>query len=288
MKKLIIIGDDFGLSKEINAGIIAACQKGNMDGISLIANGEAFDDAVALIKKHPDLDVGLHLTLVELKPILSAQEIPSSINKNGYFYPDYLQFIKAYFSGKISLKEIDLEIGAQFEKVQQAGIRISRIDSHQQLHMLPGILEIVIKYARKHHITRIRYPYTPFRLSVRQFSAHPDKFLCGMLLNCLCVFQRRLLRKNRFIHPEYYCNVSNMGVDFEKAVQWYQGSRRGGHWEFSFHPATSSHELSKRYPRWRYHWEEEYHYLMHPDFQRRFQGSDITRNKRNDYAENCH
>lgn len=266
------MGDDFGLSQEINAGLIAIHQKGNLDGVSLMANGEAFEDAAALIQQHPDLDVGLHLTLVELRPVLPAKEVPSLTDREGCFHSDHVPFLKAYLSGKIRLKEVDREIGAQFEKVQRQGIRISRIDSHQQLHMLPGILEIIVKYALKYGVTRIRYPYTPFAFNVLQFSAHPAKFLGNMLLNVLCLYQRGFLDKNQMVHPDQYCNASNAGVPLQEIAQRFQKTRKNGCWEFSFHPAISERELSKRYPHWNYHWEQEYHYLMRPDLRRRFEG----------------
>ncbi|MFH0984779.1 MAG: ChbG/HpnK family deacetylase [Candidatus Omnitrophota bacterium] len=282
-KSFFITGDDFGLSREINAGMIGIHQKGNLDGVSLMANGEAFDDAVSLIKQHPDLDVGLHLTLVELTPLLSGREVPSLVDKNGFFYADYSQFLRAYILGKIRLREIDQEIGAQFEKVQRQGVRITRIDSHQQLHMVPGILDIVIKHALKYHVARIRYPYTPLRFNALQFSAHPDKFLGNMLLNGLCLYQGRLLKKYRMIHPDHYCNASNAGGPLGEVLQRFQKTRKSGSWEFSFHPAISEHELSKRYPHWRYHWEQEYHEMMRPDFRSRFEGSHSKNHAENSF-----
>jgi len=57
MKRLIINADDFGLTKEINHGIIQADKKGILTSTSMVAVGEAFDEAVALVKQNPTLDV---------------------------------------------------------------------------------------------------------------------------------------------------------------------------------------------------------------------------------------
>jgi predicted glycoside hydrolase/deacetylase ChbG (UPF0249 family) len=44
---------------------------------SLMATGKSFEHAVGIIKSNPDLDVGVHLTLVREKPIPNPELINS-------------------------------------------------------------------------------------------------------------------------------------------------------------------------------------------------------------------
>ena len=66
---LIVNADDFGLSPGINRGIIEAHRRGVLTSTSLMATGDAFDDAVALSRAHRRLSIGVHLTLIEGAPV---------------------------------------------------------------------------------------------------------------------------------------------------------------------------------------------------------------------------
>ena len=62
-KYLIVNADDFGLSKEVNGGIIDSFRNGCVTSASLIVTETAFDDAVEKIKENPSLDIGIHLNI---------------------------------------------------------------------------------------------------------------------------------------------------------------------------------------------------------------------------------
>jgi predicted glycoside hydrolase/deacetylase ChbG (UPF0249 family) len=79
-KQLIVNGDDFGLSESVNQGIIQSHQQGILTSTSLMVSGDAFENAVALAKTHPNLAVGLHLVTVCGKSVLPRESIP--INSN--------------------------------------------------------------------------------------------------------------------------------------------------------------------------------------------------------------
>ena len=51
MKRLIVNADDFGLHPLINEGILESHQKGIVTSTSLLASGEAFDDAIMLARE---------------------------------------------------------------------------------------------------------------------------------------------------------------------------------------------------------------------------------------------
>ncbi|HZY59641.1 MAG TPA: ChbG/HpnK family deacetylase, partial [Candidatus Binataceae bacterium] len=63
MKQLVVNADDLGMTRGVNRGIIEAHRSGLVTSTSLIANGAAFEDAVARIRPCPDLSVGLHVNL---------------------------------------------------------------------------------------------------------------------------------------------------------------------------------------------------------------------------------
>ena len=62
MKYVIVNADDFGMSREINQGVLDCFKKGVVTNASLIINEEATREAVQMVKKH-HIPVGLHLNL---------------------------------------------------------------------------------------------------------------------------------------------------------------------------------------------------------------------------------
>src|SRR3989338_4589259 len=134
---LRIIADDLGLHKSINEGIIYLFKNGHISGASLMANGDAFDDAVRQCLEVEHLNIGVHFVLVEERALTQIV-----LPKNHRIF-----FIK-YILGLISLKDIERELRAQLSRCIGVGIKPSFINSHQHLHLLPGISNIVIKLAK--------------------------------------------------------------------------------------------------------------------------------------------
>ena len=69
MKRLIINADDFGLSPGVNRGILEAFKDGILTSTTMMVNMEHFDEAVEIAHRHPDLPVGIHLSLLWGPPV---------------------------------------------------------------------------------------------------------------------------------------------------------------------------------------------------------------------------
>lgn len=145
MKQLIVTADDAGLHPGMTAGAIRAYREGIVTACSLVANGAAFDDAVARLREVPSLEVGVHLTLVEERP-LTAIRFPKK-------FPSFVPF---YLARMISARAIERELRAQVEKVLATGLRVTHLNGHQHLHLLPRIFEIVVRIAKEHAIPYVR------------------------------------------------------------------------------------------------------------------------------------
>jgi hypothetical protein len=63
-RQLVVNADDFGFTPDVNSGIVEAHRRGILTATTLMANGDAFDDAVRLARETPSLDVGCHLVLI--------------------------------------------------------------------------------------------------------------------------------------------------------------------------------------------------------------------------------
>jgi hopanoid biosynthesis associated protein HpnK len=154
--RLIVHADDFGLSEAVNRAVLAAHENGIVTSTSIMAGGDAFAHAAALANGRPSLDVGVHLTLTEQRPV--AASVPSLVNADGRFAPHATQFAKRYLRGEIALADVRAELDAQIRRAREHGITPTHLDGHQHVHVLPGIARVVADLARAHGIRAVRVP----------------------------------------------------------------------------------------------------------------------------------
>ena len=81
--RVIFHGDDFGLTPGVNRGIIRAFKHGLLTSTSIMAVGEAAEEAMALALENPDLDVGIHLVLADEPPLLPTETLSTLISHHG-------------------------------------------------------------------------------------------------------------------------------------------------------------------------------------------------------------
>ncbi|MEK7405357.1 MAG: ChbG/HpnK family deacetylase [Acidobacteriota bacterium] len=139
-RKLIVNADDFGFTRDVNEGIIEAHQRGVLTATTLMASGAAFEHAVALARRNPELDVGCHLALVGEPPLAAS----------------VAGLIRAIALGRIRIYE---ELAAQVSRILDAGIRPTHIDTHKHTHLVPRVLEAVARISREFGIPWVRLPF---------------------------------------------------------------------------------------------------------------------------------
>jgi predicted glycoside hydrolase/deacetylase ChbG (UPF0249 family) len=144
-RRLIVTADDVGLHRGMTEGAIRGHREGIVTACSVVANGVAFDDAIARLRDVPSLEVGVHLTLVEERP-LTGIRLPKK----------YTSFVPRYLARAIPIGAIECELRAQIERVVATGLRVTHLNGHQHLQMLPRIFGIVARLAREYSIPYVR------------------------------------------------------------------------------------------------------------------------------------
>ena len=80
MKQLAVNADDFGFTRDVNRGIVKAHTGGILTATTLIANGDAYEDALHLATEYPTLDIGCHLVLIGGNSLLdSSRPMPRTV-----------------------------------------------------------------------------------------------------------------------------------------------------------------------------------------------------------------
>lgn len=144
-RQLIVTADDVGLDPGMTEGAIRAHRQGIVTACSIVANGVAFDDAVARLRDVPSLAVGVHLALVEERSLTGLR-----------FPRKYTTFVPLYLLRAIGIAAIERELRAQIERVLATGLRVTHLNGHQHLHLLPRVFRVVARLAREYSIPYVR------------------------------------------------------------------------------------------------------------------------------------
>jgi hopanoid biosynthesis associated protein HpnK len=146
-KQLVVNADDFGFTRDVNQGIIEAHRQGILTATTLMANGDAFDDAVRLARENPDLDVGVHLVLIGGGALAArGSELPRTVPR----------LLAAIASRRIHIYD---ELAAQVRRILDTGLALTHIDTHKHTHLAPTVLDAVARVAEEFGIPWVRRPF---------------------------------------------------------------------------------------------------------------------------------
>jgi chitin disaccharide deacetylase len=168
VRRLIVNADDFGLTAGVNRAIVEAQAQGIVTSATLMANGQAFEDAAALARSLAErkarFSVGCHVVLIDGEPLLTSHSVPTllqSAGQNGasQFRVKLNDFVLASFRNKLNPAEIEAEASAQIQRLQSAGVRPSHFDTHKHTHMFPAVLRPLLRAARACGVPAVRNPF---------------------------------------------------------------------------------------------------------------------------------
>lgn len=211
-KKFILNADDFGMSNAFNRAVIEGYGCGILKSTSLVANGEAFDEAVnQIIPACPKLGIGVHLNIIEGKSL--CFDLDKLTDEKGIFNLSWEKlFLKSFDKkDKAFMEQIEKEFRAQIEKVKSK-TNITHIDSHVHTHAIPKIFELVCSLAKEYGINQVRTQYEKpyiipdlFRhLTVK----YPVNLIKVALLNTLTIKNRETIKKYGLNTNDYLIGVA--------------------------------------------------------------------------------
>jgi len=160
-KLLIIHCDDMGLSHSVNTAFIKAIENNGITCGSIMVPCPWAGEIERYVKAHPGMDVGIHLTLTaewdfyKWGGISPSDQIPSLLDKDGYFYPSVEALGKA-----VKPAEAEKELEAQIDRVIAMGIRPTHLDTHMGSVLAnPELVKIYLGLSDKYHLP-VLFPRT--------------------------------------------------------------------------------------------------------------------------------
>jgi hopanoid biosynthesis associated protein HpnK len=171
-RKLIVTADDFGLSLPVNEAVERAHRQGILSAASLMVGAHAVEDAVKRARRLPSLGVGLHLMLLDGRPVLPPEDVPDLVGPDGRFPTDPFRFgVALYFSSEMQ-RQANAEITAQFEHFFASGLMMDHVNGHRHFHLHPVVLQAIARMAPRFNRPPVRVPLEPFGPS---FKANRDR-----------------------------------------------------------------------------------------------------------------
>lgn len=141
----VLCADDYGLSAPVSRAILALARNGRISALSCMCASPLWPEHGRWLKEVADqVDVGLHLTLVDEAPLTAMPRMAPEGR-----LPSVGRLIAKSYAGTLDLGEIAAEFDAQlaaFMKVM--GRPPAHIDGHLHTHVLPGIRDLVLAKAR--------------------------------------------------------------------------------------------------------------------------------------------
>jgi hopanoid biosynthesis associated protein HpnK len=242
-KCVVVTADDFGRSPSINRAVAIACDWGVLTAASIVASGDAVEEAVDFAVRYPKLSFGLHVMLSDGRPVLPAAEIKGLVDREGCFRVSPMRAGVAYWRLRKDLAgQIKAEVKAQFDKVERAGIHPTHVDCHHHLHMHPLLFDIIAREAAVRGVAWIRMPREPLSLVL---GLHTSRFeakalLTRLVFGLLAVRNLRTARRCGLAVVNNVYGLSGTGRMDEKYLLALLPYVRGASNEIYLHPDLGS------------------------------------------------
>ena len=259
MKRLIVTADDFGAAREVNDAVETAHRGGILTAASLMVGAPAASDAVARARRMVSLRVGLHLVLVEGRPVLPAADVPHLVDGNGLFRSDMAGFGAVMFFNGAARRELAAEITAQFEAFRATGLTLDHCNAHKHFHLHPVIGQLMVEIGRRFGLRAARIPLEPghvLRMIEPQTPSAP-----ALLTAPFALLLRRRFRAAGMLAPDSVFGLKWSGQMTKSRLSGLIRNLPEGLSEIYLHPATGPFEGSAS----DYRYREELEALMAPE-----------------------
>jgi predicted glycoside hydrolase/deacetylase ChbG (UPF0249 family) len=193
---LIVNADDFAFFPHVSRGILQCIDAGTVGATGIMANSAHFDEHVRWLQDEDRVDIGVHLNITAGRPLAPAMEV--AVSGSGGQFNGWPGIGRLFISRAVNVSLIVNEWEAQIRRCLDAGLTIRFLNSHEHIHIMPGLFAALVDLAARFHVPYVRRSlpdwceaYTPgaiFRngimatmdLLANCTPAHPSPRLLGM------------------------------------------------------------------------------------------------------------
>jgi hopanoid biosynthesis associated protein HpnK len=248
LKRLIVTADDFGAAREVNEAVEAAHRSGVLSAASLMVGAPEAADAIARARRMPALRVGLHVVLLEGRPVLPASKVTHLVDGNGMFRSDVAALgTSICFRGQAQA-QVAAEITAQFEAFRATGLSLDHCNAHKHFHLHPLVGALIASIGARFGLRAARVPIEPTHVLQkveRQWGRAP-----ALLTGPFALLLRRRFRAAGIVVPDHVFGLRWSGQMTTERLSGLIRNLPDGLSEIYLHPATGPYRGSA--PGYRY------------------------------------
>jgi chitin disaccharide deacetylase len=233
-----------------------------------MVGGPATAAAVELARRLPRLKVGLHLALVDAKPVLPASAIPDLVDARGLFRANMALSGAAMFFLPHVRRQMRAEVRAQFEAFRATGLKLDHVTAHKHFHLHPSILNAILDLAKEFGAPAVRAPFEP-RAILARIEGKDPRFSAFALAARV---QRARLERAGVAAPDQVFGLAWSGAMTQSRLAGLIAHLPDGVTEIYTHPATAS-DFAGAAPGYRY--EDELAALTSPDVRRQIAAAGV-------------
>jgi hopanoid biosynthesis associated protein HpnK len=259
LKRLIVTADDFGAAREVNDAVEAAHRGGILTAASLMVSAPQAADAIARAQRMTSLRIGLHLVLVEGRPVLPATTLTHLVDASGAFRSDMATLGAVIAFSRQARRQLAAEITAQFEAFRATGLALDHCNAHKHFHLHPVVGALMAAIGTRFGLRAARVPLEPS--SVLRKIERQTPWIPALLTTPFALLLRRRFRAAGLLVPERVFGLQWSGRMTRARLAGLIGCLPDGISEIYLHPATGP--FAGAAPG--YHYREELDALTAPE-----------------------
>ncbi|HUN59603.1 MAG TPA: hopanoid biosynthesis-associated protein HpnK [Candidatus Binataceae bacterium] len=235
---LIVTADDFGRSREVNAAVARAHRDGILTAASLMVAGSASAEAAAIARDHPNLDVGLHVTVCLGRSILPPARLLGLVDPNGDFSASPVAAGMRYFFKSDTRALLREELRAQIDRHLELIGHLSHLDGHLNFHVHPTVAGILLELCTEYRIPCMRLPREPVLTTLSLARDHALRKLTeALIFRALSRRSKRMMSERGILTTDRLFGLHQSGHFTEPYVFGVIERLPRGLTEIYFHPA---------------------------------------------------
>lgn len=181
------------MDEAVNEAVEQASCGGILTCASLMVGAPAAADAVARARRLPRLKVGLHVVLVDGRPVLPAEQVPNLVDAAGAFKNDMIGAGFRFFFNPAARRQLAAEIRAQFEAFRATGLVLDHVNAHKHLHIHPTVAGLIAAIGRDYGLRAMRVPAEPTGV-LRRAAVAGERIAPPLYTPWIALMRRRLRR----------------------------------------------------------------------------------------------
>jgi hopanoid biosynthesis associated protein HpnK len=249
LKRLIVTADDFGAACEVNDAVEAAHRDGILSAASLMVAAPAAADAIARARRLRSLRVGLHVVLLEGRPVLPPSALAQLVDRDGVFPSNPATLGTAIACSRRARRQLAAEITAQFAAFSDSGLTLDHCNAHKHFHLHPVVGDLIATIGPRFGLRAVRVPREPADV-LRKVERHSFKASAALTAPFAMALRRRL-RASGLVSADQIFGLAWSGQMTAGRLAGLIRHLPQGLSEIYLHPATGAYPGAARGYRYR-------------------------------------